>query len=187
MNYNHFTISSDNGAIISELKRYLIEKQLIEDYDCDDSKSVFASVPDRCTESVTERLKLLSAKNQDEKIDAEVSFEHDWHTNVHLLTFQNGEYTQTGIRRLYMFPEHFIQGKDAQSKIVNALTEYFRKIDDIPQEPEELTVTMMIDDYKVIAKKICCMVDIIDVQKKAMREAWASVKESSPSVDLFPF
>ena len=49
-------------------------------------------------------------------------------------------------------------------------------MDEIPQEPEELIVTMMIDDYKVTAKKIDFMVDIIDVQRKTVRDIWESVE-----------
>ena len=61
-------------------------------------------------------------------------------------------------------------------------------MDEIPQEPEELIVTIMIDDYKVTAKKIDFMVDIINVQKKVLCDTWESVEvEPDMLIDDLPF
>jgi|LSQX01.1.fsa_nt_gb hypothetical protein len=188
MNYTHFTIKSRNAAIMDELQKYLVRKDLMEEDTWENRAEISASIPDRYSECVVEKLKLLSAIHQGEKIEAEISFEHDWHCKTHFVDFVKGEDKPTGIRYQYQFRPPFRQDKAVQSKIETALIGYFEKVDEIPQEPEELIVTIMIDDYKVTAKKIDFMVDIINVQKKVLCDTWESVEvEPDMLIDDLPF
>jgi hypothetical protein len=174
------TITSDKN-IIDDIRKSTPEKHLDTERASDGIISVY--IPPRV--DLMEMLKELSGRYPESKIEAEAADNSCMDETVkYFFEYLGGKGGQTGYQRKrhYMF-DSLNLGKETD-KIYNALSAYFEKVDEIPEQPESISVTMNIDDYKVSAEKDGIMVKIKEIQKKTMREAWEPVDLSAPALDV---
>lgn len=175
------TITCKNKNVIDDVKKDIPEKHLDTERASDGIISVY--IPPRV--DLMEMLKELSERHPDSKIEAKATDDSCMDESItYFFEYLGGKGGQTGSQRKrnYMFDSINLDTA-TNGKIYNALSAYFEKIDEIPEKPESVSVTMQIDDYKVSAEKDSyIMVKINQIQKKVLRETWEPINFKTPAL-----